>query len=45
MTHRFREQARSHNGPVQGHNLQRNPNPRGSGLAREGAGTFNIIIA
>ncbi|CAH0155485.1 hypothetical protein SRABI89_00631 [Pseudomonas koreensis] len=37
MTHRFREQARSHNGPGQGHNLQRNPNPCGSGLAREGA--------
>jgi len=30
---------------VQGHNLQRNPNPCGSGLAREGAGTFNIFIA
>jgi hypothetical protein len=44
-SHRFREQAHSHNGPVQGHNLQRNPNPGGSGLAREGVGTFNIIIA
>jgi hypothetical protein len=45
LSHRFREQARSHNGPVQGRNLQRNQNPCGSGLAREGAGTFNIIIA
>jgi len=45
MTHRFREQARSHNGPGQGHNLQRNPNPCGSGLAREGVGKFNLIIA
>ncbi|MGA5717859.1 hypothetical protein ACPCWF_04405, partial [Pseudomonas atacamensis] len=45
LTQRYREQAHSHNGPVQGHNLQRNPNPCGSGLAREGAGTFNIFIA
>ncbi len=45
LSHRFREQARSHNGPGQGHNLQPNPNLCGSGLAREGVGTFNIIIA
>ncbi len=45
LSHRFREQAHSHNGPVQGHNLQPNPNPCGSGPAREGAGTVNIIIA
>ena len=37
LSHRYREQARSHNGPGQGHNLQRNQNPCGSGLAREGA--------
>ncbi|TKJ74580.1 hypothetical protein PspCFBP13508_00455 [Pseudomonas sp. CFBP13508] len=45
LTQRYREQARSHNDPGQGHNLQPNPNPCGSGLAREGVGTFNIIIA
>ncbi len=45
LSHRFREQARSHNGPGQGHNLQRNQNPCGSEPAREGAGTVNIIIA
>ena len=37
LSHRYREQAHSHNGPGQGHNLQSNPNPCGSGLAREGA--------
>jgi len=37
LTHRFREQARSHNSPGQGHNLQPNPNPCGSEPAREEA--------
>ncbi|PYB87958.1 hypothetical protein DMX03_13140 [Pseudomonas koreensis] len=45
LTHRFREQARSHNGPGQIYDLCRTPNPCGSGLAREGVGTFNLIIA
>jgi len=31
--------------PGQSQHLQRNPNPCGSELAREGVGTFNIVIA
>jgi len=45
LTHRFREQARSYNDPGQDHNLGRSENPCGSGLAREGVGTFNTCIA
>jgi len=44
-SHRFREQARSHNGPGQISNPCRNPNLCGSEPAREGFGTFNLIIA
>jgi hypothetical protein len=40
MTHRYREQARSHNGPGKAAIFSATKIP-----AREGAGTVNIIIA
>ncbi|AUM69374.1 hypothetical protein C0J56_10990 [Pseudomonas fluorescens] len=42
LTHRLREQARSHTGSVVNTNLATVRDPCGSGLARDEAGTFNI---
>ncbi|MET3457883.1 hypothetical protein ABIC88_004480 [Pseudomonas kilonensis] len=42
LSHRYREQARSHNGPAVNTRLMSTKIPCGSELAREEAGTSNI---